>query len=251
MTRVYAIGDVHGHLDKLIAAHALIAEDRARCGDADAPVVHVGDLVDRGPDSKGVIQYLIDGQARGESWVVLKGNHDRMAAMFLRDYPMVDHMLLYDHNWLHPRIGGVETLASYGVEVPEGIRTYQLHPQALAAVPQAHRRFLDTLPCLHRIGDLCFVHAGIRPGVALEDQVEDDLTWIRQEFHNSDADHGPLIVHGHTPVDVVTHYGNRLNIDTGAGHGKDIGVVVIEGREAWVLTGEGRQSVKGCSYSAA
>ncbi|KPN61720.1 serine/threonine protein phosphatase 1 [Aliiroseovarius crassostreae] len=243
MTRVYAIGDIHGHLDKLIAAHALIAEDRARCGDAAAPVVHVGDLVDRGPDSKGVIQYLIDGQARGESWVVLKGNHDRMAAMFLRDYPMVDHMLLYDHNWLHPRIGGVETLASYGVEVPEGIRTYQLHAQALAAVPQAHRRFLDTLPCLHRIDDLCFVHAGIRPGVALEDQVEDDLTWIRQEFHNSDADHGPLIVHGHTPVDEVTHYGNRLNIDTGAGHGKDIGVVVIEGREAWVLSGEGREEV--------
>ncbi|NRP13664.1 Bis(5'-nucleosyl)-tetraphosphatase, symmetrical [Aliiroseovarius sp. xm-m-379] len=251
MTRVYAIGDVHGHLDKLIAAHALIAEDRARCCDADAPVVHIGDLVDRGPDCKGVIQYLIDGQVRGENWVVLKGNHDRMMEMFLRDYPMVDHMLLHDHNWLHPRIGGVETLASYGVEVPEGIRTYQLHAQALAAVPQAHRRFLDTLPCLHRIEDLCFVHAGIRPGVALEDQVEDDLTWIRQEFHNSDADHGPLIVHGHTPVDEVTHYGNRLNIDTGAGHGKDIGVVVIEGRDAWVLSEDGRKPVKGCAYSAA
>lgn len=244
MTRVYAIGDIHGHLDKLLSAHALIAKDRARCADHDAPIVHVGDLVDRGPDSCGVIQCLIDGQARGENWVVLKGNHDRMAAMFLRDYPMVDHRLLYDYNWLHPRIGGVETLASYDVDVPEGIRTYQLHEQALAAVPEAHRRFLDDLPAMYRIGDLCFVHAGILPGVSLEDQTEDDLIWIRGEFHNSEADHGPLIVHGHTPVKEVTHYGNRLNIDTGAGHGKDIGVVVIEGREAWVLTDRGRAPVR-------
>lgn len=243
MDRVYAIGDVHGHLDKLKSAHALIAEDRVRCGDMDALIVHVGDLVDRGPDSRGVIQYLMDGQARGENWVVLKGNHDRMAALFLRDIPMVDHMLLYDFNWFHSRIGGVETLASYGVEVPEGIRTYQLHAAALAAVPKAHRDYLEGLPVMHRVGDLCFVHAGIRPGVALEDQVEDDLIWIRQEFHNSNADHGPLIVHGHTPVDEVTHYGNRLNIDTGAGHGKAIGVVVIEGRVAWLLGAGGRKDV--------
>ncbi|WP_424942609.1 metallophosphoesterase family protein [Aliiroseovarius crassostreae] len=244
MTRIYAIGDIHGHLDKLVSAHARIAEDRARCGDDTAPVVHVGDLVDRGPDSRGVVQYLMDGQARGENWVVLKGNHDRMAAMFLRDYPMVDHMLLHDHNWFHARIGGVETLGSYGVDVPDGIRTYQLHAKAMDAVPEAHRRFLDDLPVMHRIGDLYFVHAGIRPGVALEDQVEDDLIWIRQEFHSSDADHGALIVHGHTPVKDVTHYGNRLNIDTGAGHGKGIGVVVIEGREAWVLGAQGRAPVR-------
>ncbi len=244
MTRVYAIGDIHGHLDKLKSAHALIAEDRARCGDTDATIVHVGDLVDRGPDSRGVIDYLMDGQARGENWVVLKGNHDRMAALFLREYPMVDRMLLHDHNWLHARIGGVETLASYGVDVPAGIRTYQLHAAALSAVPQTHRSYLDTLPAMHHVGDLCFVHAGIRPGVALAEQTEDDLIWIRGEFHNSAADHGPLIVHGHTPVDEVTHYGNRLNIDTGAGHGKDIAAVVIEGREAWQLSGAGRQEIR-------
>ena len=241
--RIYAIGDIHGHLDKLKAAHALIAEDSARCGDIDAPVVHIGDLVDRGPDSRGVIDYLIEGRAAGKKWVVLKGNHDRMAAMFLRDHPLVDTQLLIDHNWLHPRIGGVETLASYGVGVPEGIRTYQLHPKARAAVPERHRAFLEELPVLHRVGDLCFVHAGIRPGVALEAQEEDDLCWIRSEFLESTDDHGPLIVHGHTPVDHVTHYGNRLNIDTGAGHGKALSAVVIEGREAWLLTPEGRGPV--------
>lgn len=242
--RTYAIGDIHGHLDKLKQAHALIVADRARCGDTDGKVVHVGDLVDRGPDSRGVIQYLLDGQARGENWVVLKGNHDRIAALFLRDYPQIDHQLLLEYSWFHKRIGGVESVGSYGVEVPEGIRTYQLHARVLAAVPQAHRCFLDTLPAMHRAGDLCFVHAGIRPGVALEDQSEDDLCWIRGEFHNDASDHGPLIIHGHTPVDQVTHYGNRVNIDTGAGHGKALSTVVIEGRDVWLLTPSGRVAVR-------
>ncbi|SMR82375.1 serine/threonine protein phosphatase 1 [Aliiroseovarius halocynthiae] len=244
MTRAYAIGDIHGHLDKLEAAHALIAEDRARCGDDAAPVVHIGDLVDRGPNSKGVIQYVIDGQARGENWVVLKGNHDRMMEMFLREHPMVDTQLLYDYNWLHARIGGIETLASYGVEVREGLRTFQFHPSARAAVPESHRAYLAGLPSFYRLDDLYFAHAGIRPGVALEDQTEDDLCWIRKEFHQSDTNHGPLIVHGHTPVDEVTHYGNRLNIDTGAGHGKDMAAVVIEGRDVWQLGPDGRRDVK-------
>ncbi|MCI2399860.1 metallophosphoesterase [Aliiroseovarius subalbicans] len=241
--RTYAIGDIHGHLDKLKAAHALIVEDRALFGDVDAEIVHVGDLVDRGPQSRGVIQFLLDGQVRGENWVVLKGNHDRMAALFLRDAPQADSQLLLDHYWCHPRIGGIETLASYGVAVPDGIRTYQLHAEALEAVPEVHRRFLDQLPAMHRSGDLCFVHAGIRPGVALEDQTEDDLCWIRGVFHNDPRDHGPLIIHGHTPVDKVTHYGNRVNIDTGAGHGRALSVVVIEGRDVWRLTPSGRVAV--------
>lgn len=241
--RAYAIGDIHGQLDLLRAAHALIDEDRQRTGDADAPIVHIGDLVDRGPDSAGVIAYLIDGLAQGKNWIVLKGNHDRMMEMFLRDHPMVDTQLLIDYNWLHPGIGGIETLGSYGVEVPDGIRTYQLHPKACVAVPDAHRQFLAQLSALYRYGDLCFVHAGIRPGVSLEDQTEDDLCWIRGAFHASTADHGPLIIHGHTPVDEVTHYGNRVNIDTGAGRGKALSAVVIERREVWLLTPDGRVPV--------
>ncbi|MCK0139680.1 metallophosphoesterase [Aliiroseovarius sp. F47248L] len=241
--RAYAIGDIHGQLDLLQAAHALIEADRVAVGDDNAPVVHIGDLVDRGPNSAGVIEYLINSQAQGKNWVVLKGNHDRMMEMFLRDYPMVDTQLLIDYNWLHPGIGGVQTLGSYGIEVPDGIRTYQLHPKARAAVPDTHRHFLENLPAMYRFGDLCFVHAGIRPGITLEAQSEDDLCWIRGEFHASTVNHGPLIVHGHTPVDVVTHYGNRVNIDTGAGHSKALSAVVIEGREVWLLTPEGRSPV--------
>ena len=248
--RAYAIGDIHGHLGKLELAHALIAEDRARCGDSEAPIVHVGDLVDRGPDSRGVIQYLLDGQVRGENWVVLKGNHDRMAALFLRDYPMADDQLLIDSSWLHPAVGGIETLQSYGIEFPEFSRTYQIHAKAMEAVPPVHRRYLDDLPAMYRMGDLCFVHAGIRPGVPLDEQSEDDLLWIRKDFHIDPTDHGPLIVHGHTPVDEVTHYGNRLNLDTGAAYGDALSAVVIEGREAWLLTHEGRKLVKR-DYSAA
>lgn len=243
MTRTYAIGDIHGHLDKLHEAHALIAADRAACGDTGAPIVHVGDLVDRGPDSRGVIQYLMEGVGQGENWIVLKGNHDRMAEMFWRDYPAVDHMLLLDFNWFHARIGGIETMESYGVRVPAGIRTYQLHAQTRAAVPEAHRDFLHNLPTFYRRGPQYFAHAGIRPGVSLEAQTEDDLLWIREEFHDSTDDHGPLIIHGHTPVDAVTHYGNRVNLDTGAAYGKALSTVVIEDRDVWLLGENGRTKV--------
>lgn len=239
--RVYAIGDIHGHLDRLADAHALIAEDRARAGDRDAPVVHVGDLVDRGPDSRGVVEYLMNGQARGENWVVLKGNHDRMMALWLEEAPRRDPCLRAGIEWLGDRLGGREALASWGVD--PGLDETGLHVQARARVPAAHRDFLAGLLPAWRIGDLYFCHAGIRPGVALEDQVEDDLIWIRGEFHASPADHGALVVHGHTPVDAVTHYGNRVNIDTGAGYGRALSAVVIEGRAVWLLTGGGRVTV--------
>jgi serine/threonine protein phosphatase 1 len=244
MTRSYAIGDIHGHLDKLQAIHALIKSDQNACGDTSAPVVHIGDLVDRGPDSKGVIQYLIDGQALGENWVVLKGNHDRMMELFLRDYPQIDTQLRHEYSWLHPRIGGIETLASYGVEVTEAARTFVLHATARAHIGASHREFLTQSPTSFHHGEIFFAHAGIRPDVALEDQTEDDLCWIRQEFYKSDADHGPLIVHGHTPIDQVTHYGNRLNIDTGAAYGKKLSAVVFEGREVYELTTTGRQKLQ-------
>lgn len=113
--RSYAIGDIHGHIDLLLHAHDLIAADRRATGDHDAPVIHLGDLVDRGPDCRGVVQYLMDGTARGENWVTLKGNHDRMFTRFLRDPKEHEPGLRPDLAWLHPRLGGAETLASYGV----------------------------------------------------------------------------------------------------------------------------------------
>jgi serine/threonine protein phosphatase 1 len=107
-------------------------------------------------------------------------------------------------------------------------------------VPDAHRAFLAGLPThLHR-GEVFFVHAGIRPGVPLAAQVEDDMTWIRGRFLDDLRDHGALIVHGHTPVERATHYGNRLNIDSGAAYGGPLSAVVIEGRKVWELTDSGR-----------
>ncbi|GHD98928.1 serine/threonine protein phosphatase [Defluviimonas sp. 20V17] len=239
--RSYAIGDIHGQIDLLRGAHARIERDRAETGDAEAPVVHVGDLVDRGPDSAGVIAFLSEGIAAGAPWVVLKGNHDRMFAGFLERADFQDPMLRPDYTWLHPRVGGLETLASYGIANPGRRPVAELHAEARDKVPAAHHAFLAGLPThLHR-GEVFFVHAGIRPGLPLTAQTEDDMTWIRRAFLDDLRDHGALIVHGHTPVERATHYGNRLNIDSGAAYGGPLSVVVIEDRDVWELTERGRQ----------
>ncbi len=242
--RIYAIGDVHGQLGQLQRAHVLIEADRAEMDDDTAPVVHIGDLPDRGPDVRGVLDFLIAGIDEGEPWVVLKGNHDRMFALFLETPPRRDPMLRAELDYLHPRIGGLETLASYGVSVAAGRDPADIHRDAVAAVPARHKAFLRSRPTFLRHGDLFFCHAGIRPGISLDAQHEDDLLWIRQEFYASNADHGALIVHGHTPVDHVTHYGNRVDIDTGAGFGRPLVPVVIEGRDVFALTDEGRVPVR-------
>jgi len=236
--RIYAIGDIHGHLDKLRAAHERVAADRAACGDTAAQVVHIGDLVDRGPDSRGVIEHLLAGLARGAPWVVLKGNHDRMFECFLRGE--TDPGLRADYTWLHERIGGVETLASYGVEADPWQRPDRIRAEAQAAVPEAHRAFLAGLPTMHEAGEALFVHAGIRPGVKLAKQKETDLLWIRDPFLLDSRDHGPLVVHGHSPVEAATHYGNRINIDSGAAYGGPLSAIVLEGRAAFLLTDAGR-----------
>ncbi|SPH24070.1 Bis(5'-nucleosyl)-tetraphosphatase PrpE [asymmetrical] [Defluviimonas aquaemixtae] len=241
--RIYAVGDVHGHLDKLAAAHQRIAADRERVGDTGAPVVHIGDLVDRGPDSRGVIEHLIRGQEAGENWVVLKGNHDRMFELFLADPDNHDPGLRAHLHWVSPNLGGAATLASYGVEAAGERTLFDIHETTHAAVPERHAAFLRDLPIYWVADGVVFVHAGIRPGVPLAEQAEDDLLWIRDEFLNDTRDHGALIVHGHTPIEAVTHYGNRVNIDTGAGYGRALSAVVIEDGRAWLLAGEGRLEI--------
>lgn len=236
--RSYAIGDIHGHLDKLEASHALIAADMAQHGAA--PVVHVGDLVDRGLDSRGVVEYLRRGIAAGADWVVLKGNHDRMFSRFLNNPYEPEPGLRAELSWLHPRLGGGETLASYGVRNASDRPVDPVHAEALAAVPEAHRRFLESRPSWHRIGEVLFVHAGIRPGVAMEDQTETDLVWIRHDFLDDRRDHGPLIVHGHTAIEAATHYGNRVNIDSSVAYGGPMTAIAIEGRSVFHLTPAGR-----------
>ncbi|MHC0051931.1 metallophosphoesterase [Actibacterium sp. D379-3] len=241
--RTYAIGDIHGHLDKLHAVHGWIDRDKAQTGDAQAPVVHVGDLVDRGPDVPGVLDFLIAGQAAGAPWVVLKGNHDRMMWHFLQAPPQPDP-LRDDLHWLQDNIGGRQTLAGYGIDVSRKRRAEEIHAEARAVVPQAHMTLLGGLPTHFRLDSVYYCHAGIRPGVPLADQAEDDLVWIRGEFHNDRRDHGALIVHGHTPVDEVTHYGNRLNLDTGAAYGGPLSAVVIEDGTVWKITAAGRVHIR-------
>jgi serine/threonine protein phosphatase 1 len=234
----YAIGDIHGQLEKLQRAHDLIAHDMAVYGVA--PVVHLGDLVDRGPDSCGVIDFLLAGQAAGADWVVLKGNHDRMFTGFLQHEAHHDPRLTTTLSWLHPRLGGGATLASYGIANASDRPIPPVYAEALAAVPATHRAFLDALPVLHQIEDVVFVHAGIRPGLPLADQIEDDLVWIREPFLSDPRDHGVLIVHGHTVVERPSHYGNRVNIDTGAGYGGPVTAIAIDGPEVFLLTAQGR-----------
>lgn len=238
--RTYAIGDIHGHLELLIDVHRKINADRVLHGENEAPIVHVGDLVDRGPNSQGVIEYLRAGVAQGKNWIILKGNHDRMFTGFLDDAAYHDPGLRADLSYLHYKIGGAATLASYGVKNAADRRIAVIHAEAVAAVPRAHRDFLESRPVSYNRGDAMFVHAGVRAGVPLDQQTDTDLMWIRGVFLEDRESYGPLIVHGHTAIDKPRHYGNRVNIDSGAAYGGPLSGVVIEGRDVYQLTNTGR-----------
>lgn len=234
--RLYAIGDIHGQREALLAAHDRIHADGGR----DALIVHVGDLIDRGPDSRGVVDYLLRGQHEGRPWIVLRGNHDRFLPAFLDRPEWVDPGLSSRQHWLdHPALGAAETLASYGVDA--GGARHRVLAEARRAVPESHRRFLAALPLWYLHPLALAVHAGIRPGIGLLDQFEDDMLWIRREFLDSGLDFGPLVVHGHTALDRPTHYGNRLNIDSGAGYGRPLSAVVIEPGVVHLLGDAGRE----------
>lgn len=233
---IYAIGDIHGQHSELLRVLDLIEAD----GGPNAEVVFIGDYTDRGPASCDVLDTLIEGLANGKPWRCLMGNHDRMFSWFMRDYPLHDAYLPIYLYWLHERLGGDTTLASYGIRIKETDRQTAVHALAREAVPQAHVDFLIGLSHSFETDNLFFAHAGIQPGVALDDQSEHDLLWIRKEFHIDTRDHGKLVVHGHTPVETAAHYGNRINIDAGAGYGRPLAAVVFEGRSCWSLTDEGR-----------
>lgn len=196
--RIFAIGDVHGMLNLLIPAVAKIEEFAAE-GDM---IVMLGDYVDRGPDSQGVIDFLMEYQRSGKlRMVCLKGNHeDLMVDAF-------DHGQTY--NWLNN--GGYETLNSY---LTEGTLD-----QKFQAVSEVHLEWMRNLPVHHETKNHIFVHAGLRPGVKLHDQVPDEMMWIRGLFLNADADQfpdGKVIVHGHTPQETVENLPHRVNLDTAA-----------------------------------
>lgn len=237
--RIYAVGDVHGQLDLLRRVHGAIEEDAAsRPAASGHMVLHIGDYVDRGPDSRGVIDYLVAREAAGRGDVNLLGNHDRMFLRYLeggRDERLVPSLW-----WLHERLGGLATLRSYGVALPDGAteaRGARVVEQVRAATPEAHVAFLRALRLSWRWGDWFFAHAGVAPGVPLDAQSEDDLVWIRGPFLESGLDHGATVVHGHTPVEAVEDHGNRIAIDTGAAYGGPLACIVIEGAGVRILGG--------------
>lgn len=239
-TPLYAIGDIHGQLAELNRVLALIEAD----GGPDAHIVFLGDYTDRGPDSKGVLDLLVEGRAANRNWTLLRGNHDRMFAWFMHEYPLHDAYLPIDLYWLHARLGGDTTLASYGIDFTERNRQLDVHAQALASVPQAHVDLLNTLEPFFENDTFFFAHAGIRPGVPLDQQDTEDLLWIRKEFHAVRYAHPKIVVHGHTPVDCAQHYGNRINLDSGAGYGNPLTAAVFEGANCWTLTRKGRVALK-------
>lgn len=233
--RIYAIGDIHGQIGMLHRALERIERDGG------GRVVFLGDYVDRGPDSRAVIEVLRLGQAEGRDWICLKGNHDRLFEWYVTPpAPRNDPHLLVGYDWMHERIGGIDTARSYGVQVPKRIRSQELAEQMRDALPDGHLDFLQSLKLTHREPGLFFVHAGIRPGVPLDQQDETDLLWIRQEFHQDPSDHGAFVVHGHTPVGAPDLRPNRLNLDTGAGYGDPLSVACFEGGEIFLLETSGR-----------
>lgn len=228
-TRVYAVGDCHGCADLLHALHAAILEDSARAdaegaGAARRVVVYLGDYVDRGPDSRGILDLLIEAPLPDFEAVHLLGNHELFMCRFLDGEDVAAVWMIN---------GGVATLRSYGLDVAKltgtGEDTGELRRALADALPEAHCAFLRDLAPSHVEGDYFFVHAGIRPGLPLEHQHEEDMLWIREPFLGSDADHGKVVVHGHTPTAEPDVRANRIGIDTGACYGGRLTALALEG----------------------
>ena len=218
--RIYAIGDIHGRLDLLERAIAAIACDVSQHGPA-ALTVTVGDYIDRGPASRGVIDRLAENPFP-TPLAALKGNHEDMLAGFLADPTAGPY-------WVEN--GGLATLRSYGVDLSgEGPADFTVARDALLmALPPEHLDFLRGLKPSVCSGGYFFCHAGVRPGVPLNDQREEDLLWIRGPFLVSDADFGKVVVHGHTPVPKPEVRSNRVGIDTGAYFSDRLTCVALDG----------------------
>lgn len=234
--RIYAVGDVHGRADCLARVFAEIDADRRRHPVAATLEIYLGDYVDRGPDSRGVIDLLI-GRAERRPIRPLLGNHE---AMLLGALAPPGETSPLSQTWR--RSGASDTLAAYGLPVAEGSRPSREEWPALVAAfrrdfPQAHRRFLAGCRPSVAYGSYFFAHAGIRPGIPVDAQDRADLFWIREPFLTSRADHGAVVVHGHTPVREPDMRTNRINLDTGAYLTGRLGCVALEGNTQHVLCG--------------
>ncbi len=209
---LYAVGDIHGRLDLLRSLLEQIEADAGAHADTRRrTLVFLGDYVDRGPDSRGVVADLIESPPKGFETHFLKGNHEAILLDFLEDAWHLEHWLVN---------GGQATMESYGVDT-QALARGAAHPEAwrqafAKALPESHLRFFKNLHLSVTFGDYLFVHAGVRPGVPLAEQSEADLIWIRGPFLDHAGSFDKIVVHGHTPVRLPVILPNRIGIDTGA-----------------------------------
>lgn len=231
--RIYCIGDIHGRLDLLQRLHQLILED-ATDHSGEKTLVYLGDYIDRGGQSKEVIDLLLDTPLVGFKQVYLRGNHEQTLLDFLQHPWAVATWLTY---------GGRATLNSYGVATslePSRPQLDDMRDELEYRLPQSHLEFYQHLWLMHLAGGYCFVHAGIRPGVSLQEQRNEDLLWIREDFTESNATHEHIVVHGHTITPEVEWRPNRIGIDTGAFSTGVLTCLVLEGAEQRVLQTGGK-----------
>ena len=227
--RIYAIGDIHGRLDLLDDLLIRIgADDRAR-GPAATTLLFLGDLVDRGPDSAGVVERVRKLAASEVNVRVLMGNHEEVfLAAVQRDLPALRFCC---------RIGGRETLISYGIsqEEYERLDYAELAERAVEIVPAEHIEFIARFEDVIVAGGYAFVHAGLRPGVPIAEQRQKDMRWIREPFLDHDGAFEAFVVHGHTILEDIDERPNRIGIDTGAYVTGKLTALGLEGADRWVL----------------
>lgn len=224
--RFYVVGDIHGRVDLLRTLHERIRADSAALpGNTRKILICLGDYIDRGYESRAVLDLLIGNPLPDFEPVFLKGNHEDVLLRFLKD-PVVGR------GWF--AIGGRETLLSYGVSVPPGVATPErlqdIQRRLKSALPKEHLDFISKLRLSHEAGDYFFVHAGIRPGRSLARQDPGDLLWSRDDFLRSEKTHAKIIVHGHSITSEPEVRANRIGIDTGAYSSNRLTCLVLEGQ---------------------
>ncbi len=234
--RLYAVGDIHGRADLLRNLHARIAADSERPDPetgATGPnmrIIYLGDYIDRGDHSRQVVETLVADRLPGFDRVCIGGNHEQYLLEFLED-PEVFSAWLFN--------GGDATLRSYGVEIEDPAFGREgeewLQRQFREALPDEHLMFYRDLVSGHSAGDYFFCHAGVRPGIAIDQQVIRDLTWIRDEFLHAATDFGKIVVHGHSVTDDVDFRANRIGVDTGAYRSGRLSCLVLEGASRRVI----------------
>lgn len=228
--RIYAIGDIHGRNDLLSDLLTKIEADDLSRGSAETQIIFLGDLMDRGPDSAGVIETAMALRVTGKNVRYLMGNHEEVFVRACRkNDPKTTRFFI--------RIGGEATVLSYDITRAEYIALdmEQLSERLATIVPQSHIDFIETFEDQIVIGDYAFVHAGIRPGVPLAEQKPSDLRWIREDFVGQRGDLEKVVVYGHTIYEAVEERGSRIGIDTGAYASDKLTALALEGGERWYL----------------